>query len=57
MLERSAKTFFSVLFLIATFLAMGLLSPCIFAQKRKINPHQLTIFFTGDDNGQVKSCG
>ncbi|MDI6828264.1 MAG: multiheme c-type cytochrome, partial [Armatimonadota bacterium] len=33
------------------------LSPCIFAQKRKINPHQLTIFFTGDDNGQVKNCG
>ncbi|MCL6518909.1 MAG: hypothetical protein K6T99_03700 [Armatimonadetes bacterium] len=39
------------------FIGLALFSSVTFAEK-KFNPHQLTILFTGDDQGNIKApCG
>ena len=42
--------------LLSVIAAMLLISAGMLAGKARIAPHQLTIFFTGDDSGRYKYC-
>ena len=42
--------------LLSVIAAMLLISAGMLAGKARIAPHQLTIFFTGDDEGRYKYC-
>lgn len=54
---KLGKAIISSLVLATIVLVSGIISTSTLAEKQKITPHQLTIFFTGDDGGNIKPCG
>jgi len=54
---KLSKAIISSLVLAIIALASGIVSNSTLAGKQKITPHQLTVFFTGDDCGNIKPCG
>ena len=57
MLSRVGRVALSSILFAAMVLGSGMLSHRLLAGKEGVAPHKLTILFTGDDQGQVKSCG
>ncbi len=58
MKTRVSRAVIASLALSAILLTSGIVSTRSLAGKTKIKPHQLTIFFTGDDWGSYKgACG
>ena len=57
MQARSGRVILALLIIGAVVLVSGVLSTRSVAEKDKVSPHQLTILFSGHDNGQVKPCG
>lgn len=58
MRTRIVRAIITSLALSGVLLTSGIISTHSLAGKAKIKPHQLTIFFTGDDWGSYKgACG
>ena len=57
MLSRVGRVALSSILFAAMVLGSGMLSHRLLAGREDLVPHKLTILFTGDDQGQVKSCG